>query len=97
MPEPGDSCGQIHPSLPTSRRSPVDRSLVAKALNPSLFRHACRMAIAVMPVLSLISRNSPKQFGMVSPELDATFVAEPLNNACMCVCQRDWTKFLYLI
>ena len=50
-----------------------------------------------MPVLSLISRNSPKQFGMVSPELDATFVAEPLNNACMRVCQRGWTKFLYLI
>jgi hypothetical protein len=42
--EPGDSCGQIHPFLPTRRRSPVDRSLVAKALNPSLFRHACRMA-----------------------------------------------------
>ena len=44
--EPGDSCGQIHPFLPTRRRSPVDRSLVAKALNPSLFRHACRMAIS---------------------------------------------------
>ena len=33
-------------SSSTRRRSPVDRSLVAKALNPSLFRHACRMAIS---------------------------------------------------
>ena len=44
--EPGDSCGQIHPFLPTRHRSPVDRSLVAKALNPSLFRHACQKAIS---------------------------------------------------
>ena len=29
--EPGDSCAQIHPFLPTRRRSPVDRSLVAKS------------------------------------------------------------------
>jgi len=42
---------------------------VAKALNPSGFRRACPMAIAAIPVLSLISRNSPKQLGMVSPEL----------------------------
>src|SRR5271157_2027405 len=27
--EPGDSCAQIHPFLPTRRCSPVDRSLVA--------------------------------------------------------------------
>jgi len=33
-------------SLSTRRRSPVDRSLVAKALNPSFFRRACRMAIS---------------------------------------------------
>ena len=32
--------------LSTRRRSPVDRSLVAKAFNPSLFRRACRMAIS---------------------------------------------------
>jgi hypothetical protein len=29
----------------TRRRSPVDRSLVAKALNVSGFKHACPMAI----------------------------------------------------
>ena len=44
--EPGDFYGQNHLFLSTRRRSPVDRSLVAKALNPSLFRHACRMAIS---------------------------------------------------
>ena len=67
--EPGVFYGQNNLFLST-RRLPVDRSLVAKALNPSLFRRACRMATA-MPVLSLISRNSAKQSGMVSPELRA--------------------------
>ena len=44
--EPGDFYGQNDLFLSTRHRSPVDRSLVAKALNPSLFRHACRMAIS---------------------------------------------------
>ena len=38
--EPGDSCGQIHPFLPTRRRSPVDRSLVAGGAQPQ-FVQAC--------------------------------------------------------
>ncbi len=44
--EPGDFYGQNDLFLSTRHRSPVDRSLVAKALNPSLFRRACRMAIS---------------------------------------------------
>ncbi len=44
--EPGDFYGQNNLFLSTRRRSPVDRSLVAKALNPSFFRRACRMAIS---------------------------------------------------
>ena len=43
-----------------------------EALNASGSRRACRMAIsrnACSLLLSLISRNSPKQLGMVSPEL----------------------------
>ena len=44
--EPSDFYGQNNLFLSTRRRSPVHRSLVAKALNPSLFRHACRMAIS---------------------------------------------------
>ena len=44
--EPGDFYGQNHWFLSTRRRSPVDRSLVAKALNPSLFKRACRMAMS---------------------------------------------------
>src|SRR5271157_4998237 len=44
--EPGDFYGQNNLFLSTRRLSPVDRSLVAKALNPSLFRRACRMAIS---------------------------------------------------
>ena len=44
--EPGDSCTQINPFLPTRRRSHVDRSLVAGALDVSGSRRACRMAIS---------------------------------------------------
>ena len=43
-----------------------------EALNASGSRRACWMAISAMPLLSLlflISRNSPQQLGMVSPEL----------------------------
>ena len=68
--EPGDSCPQINPFLPTRRCSPVDRSLVAEALNPSLLQ-------ACLP--DGHTRNdcpcmfdSPKQLGMVSPELPST-------------------------
>ena len=68
--EPGDSCAQINPFLPTRRRSPVDRSLVAKALNPSLFRRACRMALRRNDRPCMF--DSPKQLGMVSPELPST-------------------------
>src|SRR5208337_3037940 len=42
--EPGDFYGQNNLFLSTRRRSTVDRSLVATALNPSLLRRACRMA-----------------------------------------------------
>jgi hypothetical protein len=42
---------------------------VAKVPNVSGFRRACPMAVSRNAVLSLISRNSPKQLGMVSPEL----------------------------
>jgi len=44
--EPGDFYRQNNLFLPTRRRSPVDRSLVAKALNASGFRRACPMAIS---------------------------------------------------
>ena len=44
--EPGDFYGQNNLFLFTRRHSSLDRSLVAKALNPSLFRRACRMAIS---------------------------------------------------
>jgi len=43
-----------------------------EALNASRSMRACRMAIRrndFLCLLSLISRNSPKQLGMVSPEL----------------------------
>ena len=66
--EPGDSCGQIHPFLPTRRRSPVDRSLVAKALNPSLFRHACRMAISHNACSLLDFPEFAQALGTVSPK-----------------------------
>ena len=56
---------KINLFLSNRRRSPVDRSLVAKALNVSGFRRACPMAVSRNAVLSLISRNSPKQLGMV--------------------------------
>ena len=54
--EPGDSCAQINPFLPTHRRSPVDRSLVAggaprqrlEACLPDAHRPQC-----------LLSRRSP--------------------------------------
>ena len=39
-------CGQNNLFFSTRRRSPVDRSLVAKALNVSGFRRACPMAIS---------------------------------------------------
>ncbi len=65
--EPGDSCGQIHPFLPTRRRSPVDRSLVAKELNPSGSRRACRMAIgrSACPLLALVLVAERGQGGRV--------------------------------
>src|SRR5208282_4310877 len=42
--EPGDFYGQNNLFLSARRHLPVNRSLVAKALNPTLFRRACRMA-----------------------------------------------------
>ncbi len=67
--EPGDFYVQNNLFLSTRRRSPVDCSLVTKALNPSLFRRAGRMAI------SRNARSLPdfpeftQQLGMVSSEL----------------------------
>ena len=67
--EPGDFYGQNNSFLSNRRHSPVDRSLVAKVPNVSGFRRACPMAVSRNVVLSLISRNSPKQLSMVSLEL----------------------------
>ena len=71
--EPGDFYGQNNLFLSTRRRSPVDRSLVAGGAQRQRLQ-AClpdgtSAAMPVLSLLSLISRNSPKQLGMVSPEL----------------------------
>ena len=80
--KPGDCYGEIDPFLPLRRGSPVDRSLVAKALNASGFRRACSMAISRnarslldFPEFAQAVRygvpETPKQLGVVSPELRA--------------------------
>ena len=43
-----------------------------ETLKASGSRRACRRPSAAMPVLSLISPSSPKQLGMVSPELPSS-------------------------
>ena len=71
--KPGDSCGQINPFFLARRRPTVDHSLVAGgAQRQSLQSVPAGWPYGAMPVLcllSLISRNSTKQLGMVSPEL----------------------------
>ena len=80
--EPGDSCGQINPFLPIRRQPTVDHSLVGGGAQ----RHALRACLpdgqkpqclfSHCSSLFLVSRNSPKRLGMVSPELGC-----PRNSA----------------
>ncbi len=71
--EPGDSCGKINPFLPTRCRPTVEHSLAAGNAQPQWLQaylpDGPYGAMPVLCLLSLISRNSPKQLGMVSPEL----------------------------
>ena len=51
-----------------------------ETLKASGSRRACRRPSAAMPVLSLISPISPKQLGMVSPELRRRDCPRPLRR-----------------
>ena len=80
--EPGDSRGEINPFFLAGRRRTLDHSLVAggaqrqslQACLPDGHTAQCLFS-ACSPLLSLISRNSPKQLGMVSTELCQRFLA----------------------
>src|SRR5208337_1319573 len=57
------------PVLPARRRPTVDHSLAAGDAQRQWLQAPAGWPSAAMPVLSLISPSSPKQLGMVSPEL----------------------------
>jgi hypothetical protein len=74
--EPGDSCGKINPFLPARCRPTIEHSLAAGDAQRQWLQAPTGWPSAAMSVLSLISPSSPKQLGMVSPELPSSFFAE---------------------